>query len=56
MKSVDMSQMGGNFSQTDQMAETTEDYDDIDHVGSSQIDTTTRVAQVKSRNTNHTPF
>jgi len=42
MKSVDMSQIGGNFSQTDNMAETTEDYDDIDHVGSSNIDVNTR--------------
>jgi hypothetical protein len=55
MKSVDMSQIGGNFSQTDNMAETTEDYDDIDHVGSSNIDVNTR-GQVKSRNTNTTPF
>ena len=36
MKSVDMSIINaGNFSQTDNMAETTEDYDDIDHVGCS---------------------
>jgi hypothetical protein len=32
----------GNFSQTDNMAETTEDYDDIDHVGSSNIDVNAR--------------
>mgnify|MGYP000123063797 CR=1 FL=1 len=38
MKSVDLSQKGGNFgnfSQIDNMAETTEDYEEIDYVGSS---------------------
>jgi|TARA_B110000285_G_C15107943_1_gene609171 hypothetical protein len=38
------------------MAETTEDYDDIDHVGSSQIDSNPRGHGIKSRNTNTTPF